>query len=196
MRKLLIATTNQGKIREIKDIFQDFFPDVLTLNDLDAVIKVEETGKTFAENACLKAQTVGRKTGYLTLAEDSGLVVDALNGRPGIQSARYCAGSDEDRNKKLLSELKGVPVERRTARYKASVAVFDPQEGSTRIFEGSSEGYITEKPIGSNGFGYDPVFFNLTLGKTNGEASLKEKNKVSHRAKALTACRRYLKSLG
>jgi XTP/dITP diphosphohydrolase len=195
MLKLLLATTNQGKIREIKEVLKDIPLEIITLNDLNINIGVEENGKTFEENAIIKTKIIGKRTGYITLGEDSGLEVDALNGRPGIYSARYCEGTDKDRNDKLLRELKGTAKDKRTARYRAVVAVYDPNKKTINTFEGMSEGFIIEKPIGTNGFGYDPIFYNLDLKKTNAEISLSEKNKVSHRGRALEKCKEYLKSL-
>lgn len=192
MKDLLIATTNPGKIKEIKEILKDIPYQLKSLEDLGVDIDMEETGKTFVENAILKAKTVGEKTGFLTLAEDSGLEVDSLDGRPGVYSARYTEGSDSDRINKLLKELAGVPKEKRTARFKAVIALYNPTSKKTYTFDGISEGYITEKPRGENGFGYDPIFFNFDLGKTNGEVTEEEKNKVSHRARALEKCKAVL----
>jgi len=217
MKQLFIATRNPGKIREIKEILSDIPFELETLEDVNITEEIPEDGKSFEENAILKAKFVGEKTKVLTLAEDSGLEVDALGGRPGILSARYAKGSDLDRIHKLLKELKGVPKEKRTARYKAVVVLYITKnmsyprkrgsiplkdwipdqvgnDNSARIvtFEGESEGYITEKPIGTNGFGYDPIFNNFDLGKTNGEATLEEKNEVSHRARALAKCKEFL----
>lgn len=192
MRKLLIATQNPGKIREIKEILKDIPFELKTLNDINFGEEVPETGRSFKENAILKAKAIGEKAKLLTLAEDSGLEVDALGGRPGILSARYIKGSDEDRYNKLLDELKEIPKERRTARYKAVIAIYNPETKNIETFEGISEGRITEEPRGSNGFGYDPIFFNLDLGKTNGQASLEEKNRVSHRARALNKLKNFL----
>lgn len=224
---LLIASTNPGKIREIKEILKGIPFELRTLDDIDLSEEIQETGKSFAENAIIKAKTTGEKIGMLTLSEDSGLEVDVLNGRPGIRSARYAEGSDLDRINKLLKELKDVPKEKRTARFRAVAALYIPvsshpevsTEGSSErserrnasldsssrryvgtqndkggifTFAGVSEGYITEKPIGKNGFGYDPVFFNLDLGKTNAQATLKEKNRVSHRARALQKVKDFL----
>lgn len=183
--KLLLATTNDGKIREIKEIFRGLQLEIVTMDDLGMVINVRETGKTFEENAIIKAKTVGGKTGLLTLGEDSGLEVDILGGKPGIYSARYCEGTDKDRNDKLLGELEGIPKNKRIAGYKAVVAIYNPEKKQVSIYEGESKGYITEKPFGANGFGYDPIFYNFDLKKTNGEASFVEKNKVSHRSRAL-----------
>ncbi len=216
MKVLLIASRNPGKIREIKEILKYIPLKVKSLIDLGIDIDVEETGKSFEENATLKAKTVGEKTKLLTLGEDSGLEVDALGGRPGVFSARYAKDSDLDRINKLLKELKDIPKEKRMARFRAVVALYIPaamssprKRGSGKIldqvendnsyrivtFEGESRGYITEKPIGKNGFGYDPIFYNLDLGKTNGQASLEEKNRVSHRARAINKAKKYLISI-
>ncbi len=198
-RTILIASNNKGKIKEIKDILigppggEASIPfEIKSLIDLGININIEESGNTFAENAILKAKIVGEKAKLLTIGEDSGLEVDALNGRPGILSARYIEGSDLDRINKLLKELKNIPKEKREARFKAVVAVYIPtMRGSIITFDGVSEGFITEKPMGKNGFGYDPIFFNLDLGKTNGEATLEEKNRVSHRARALFKAKKF-----
>lgn len=192
---LLIATTNAGKIREMIQLLTDIHFRLITLSDIGYNRKIDENGKTFEENAKIKAETIGKETGYLTIAEDSGLEIDALGGRPGIFSARYTAGSDGDRNKKILDELRDVPQEKRTARFIAAVVLYDPGDGKMKIFRGVNQGYITGKPKGTNGFGYDPIFFNLKLKTTNGEAALEEKNKVSHRAEAFRKLKEYLKTL-
>jgi XTP/dITP diphosphohydrolase len=194
MRTLLIATNNPGKIREIKSILCGLSIKIVTLNDIGVEINVEETGKTFEENAVLKAERVAFKTGYLTLAEDSGLEVDALNGRPGVYSVRYGKGTDHDRLLKLLEELKGIPFEKRTARYKAVVAIFDPEKKTVNTFNGATEGIITEKPLGENGFGYDSIFCSTELKKTFGQVTEREKNSASHRGKALKNALEFLKN--
>ncbi|OGG22106.1 hypothetical protein A3D03_01960 [Candidatus Gottesmanbacteria bacterium RIFCSPHIGHO2_02_FULL_40_13] len=214
MKELIIATSNSGKIREIKDILVDIPLEIKSLSDIGLDVDVEENGKTFEENAILKAKTIGEKTGLLTLADDSGLEVDALGGKPGVNSARYAEGTDLDRINKLLKELKDILKEKRAARFRCVIALyiplshpesrFDRDEGSLIssvqndnvekivTFKGVSEGYITEKPVGSNGFGYDPVFYLPELGKTSAQLTLKEKNRVSHRSKALIKCRDFL----
>ncbi|QQG45731.1 MAG: non-canonical purine NTP pyrophosphatase [Candidatus Sungiibacteriota bacterium] len=121
----------------------------------------------------------------LTLAEDAGLEVDILNGRPGVYTARYAPGTDEDRYRKLLSELQNVSEEKRTARFRATIAIYDPSNDKVRTCEGIYEGRIALEPIGNNGFGYDPIFYNEELNKTNAQMTMEEKNKVSHRGKAL-----------
>ncbi len=195
MKQLILATKNKGKMREIKEILKDLPMNFISLDEIEFNDDIAETGKTFEENAIIKAKTIGEKTGFLTLAEDSGLVVDALGGRPGIYSARFCEGSDLDRINKLLGELKGVPKGKRKARYKAVVVIYNPETKKIYTFSGECEGYITEKPIGANGFGYDPVFYCSELGKTNGEALSSEKNRVSHRYKALSQTRKLLEDI-
>lgn len=195
MKKLLIATRNQGKLKEIKKIFSNLSCELISLDDIGFRQEIAETGKSFVENASLKAKTIGEKTKLLTLAEDSGLEVDALDGKPGIYSARYCPGSDMDRVQKILMELKDFSKEEKTARFRSVVAVFDPVTKKVITAVGESEGLITEKPIGKAGFGYDPIFYNFDLGKTNAEATLEGKNSVSHRARALKKIELTLRNL-
>lgn len=192
LKQLIIATGNQGKIREINDILKKIPFKLITFKDIKYSDEVEETGKTFEENAEIKARVVGEKTQLMTLAEDSGLEVDALDGKPGIYSARYRKGTDLDRIKKVLEELEGIAREKRTARFKSVIAIYDPTNKKTQTFEGVAQGYITDKPLGKNGFGYDPIFFSDDIRKTFGQASDEEKNKVSHRAKALEKAKRKL----
>jgi len=188
MKKLLIATRSKGKFPEIVSELKGLPFEFLSLNDIPELspdFEVEEPAQTFEGNAIIKAMTLGSKTGLLTLAEDSGLEIDALSGNPGVYSARYAPGTDEDRYKKLLSELKGVPEEKRTARFRTVIAFYDPENNKIRTCEGVYEGRIAFEPKGTNGFGYDPVFYNETLGKTNAQMTIEEKNKVSHRGQAL-----------
>lgn len=189
---LLIATTNKGKLSEINHILKNITYEIKSLDQIGWSDEINETGNSFRENAQIKAEAVGKKTGQLTLAEDSGLEIDALSGRPGIYSARYTAGNDKDRVNKVLEELKAVSNKKRTARFIAVAALFDPQKNKIYFFEGESKGIITEKPIGNNGFGYDPIFYNPDLKKTNAQASEEEKNLVSHRARALLKLKQFL----
>lgn len=196
MRKLIICTRSKGKFPEIVKKFRGLPFDFLNLNDIEEISKdfeVDETEKTFKGNAILKAKTFGEMTGILTLADDSGLEVDALGGRPGVYSARYAPGTDKDRYEKLLKELEGVPDEKRTARFKCVVAIYDPKTKIVKACQGTCEGKITFSPRGSFGFGYDPVFLNPSLGKTNAELTAEEKNKISHRGKALEKARKLLR---
>jgi len=185
MRQLIIATNNYGKIKEIKQILKDIPFKLKTLKEIGNQSEVEETGKSFEENAILKAKIVGDKTQILTLSEDSGLEVDYLSGKPGIYSARYTEGTDLDRINKVLNELKNIPREKRTARFRSIIAIYNPVTKKIQTFEGLAQGYITNQPLGDNGFGYDPIFFSSDLKKTFGQAIDGEKNEVSHRAKAL-----------
>jgi XTP/dITP diphosphohydrolase len=195
MRKLLIATQNKGKFDEFFGILKDLPFEFLTLDNFNQNIqnlKVEESGKTFAQNATIKAKAYGKKSGLLTLADDSGLCVEALGRRPGIASHRYLDGTDEDRYQKLLKEMKDVPAEKRLAKFVSVVALFDPVSGKVEIAEGECKGRIALTPKGTHGFGFDPVFIVDGLGKHFAELSLEEKNKVSHRAKALEKMKKIL----
>ncbi|MBI5562192.1 MAG: RdgB/HAM1 family non-canonical purine NTP pyrophosphatase [Deltaproteobacteria bacterium] len=167
--------------------------ELLSLNDLPSIEFPEETGETFAENAVAKARFVSERFGLPAIADDSGLEVDALGGSPGVRSARYAGqgASDEDNYKKLLIELKGVPPLARGARFRCAMALVMPGEGEI-IFEGALEGGITEGPSGGNGFGYDPVFFIPDEGRTAAELTIEEKNRISHRAKALGQLKAWL----
>ena len=194
-RKLLIATGSKGKFPEIISLLDGLPFQFLNLRDISKLpvdYEVEEPGMTFEGNAVIKAMTIGNKTGLLTLAEDAGLEVDALSGRPGVYTARYGPGTDKDRYEKLLKELQGVPDERRTARFKAVIAIYDPKNNKVRTCEGSYEGRISIKPVGTNGFGYDPVFFSSALQKTSAQMTLEEKNSISHRGVALRKAREIL----
>lgn len=188
MKKLLIATRSKGKFPEIVSELNGLPFEFLNLNnvpELPSNFEVEEPATTFEGNAIIKAMTLGKKTGLLTLAEDAGLEVDILGGRPGVYTARYAPGTDEDRYRKLLSELQNVSKEKRTARFRATIAIYDPSNDRVRTCEGIYEGRIALEPIGNNGFGYDPIFYNEELNKTNAQMTIEEKNKVSHRGKAL-----------
>lgn len=188
MKKLLIATRSKGKFPEIISALNGLSFEFLNLNDVSELpsnFEVEEPATTFEGNAIIKAMTLGKKTGLLTLSEDAGLEVDALNGKPGVYTARYAPGTDEDKYRKLLGELQGTPEEKRTARFRAVIAIYDPNNDKVRTCDGIYEGKIALEPIGNNGFGYDPIFYNSELGKTNAQMTMEEKNKVSHRGKAL-----------
>ena len=192
MPKLLIATNNQGKLKEIGEILKNIPYRMITLKEAGITEDIPETGKTFEENAVQKARYASEKTQLLTLAEDSGLEIDYLKGRPGARSARYVSGSDEDRVNQVLRELNEVPIEKRGAKFVAVVALFDPKTKVIKTFRGESLGRITEMAVGKGGFGYDPIFYNFDLGKTNAQASSSEKNNVSHRARALIKAKKYL----
>lgn len=193
IRKLLLATFNDGKLRELRGILSGIPYELVSLAELGITSEVEETGSTFAENAALKAREYARLSGLLTLADDSGLEVDALGRAPGVKSARYAGpgASDEDRYALLLRNLQGVPEEKRTARFRCVVAIATP-EGEVRLAEGTVEGMIAEQPRGSHGFGYDPVFYIPELGVTMAELPPEKKNDISHRARAVRAARAIL----
>jgi XTP/dITP diphosphohydrolase len=196
MIKLLVATNNPGKVREYEALLKGL-PLTLTYPAQEGIdIEVEETGSTFAENARLKAMAYAGASDLLTLADDSGLEVDALGGEPGTRSARYAGqeASDEDRYRLLLSKLEGVPWERRTARFRCVIAVARPQ-GEVRIAEGTCEGVIAFEPKGEHGFGYDPVFYMPEQGQTMAELEPEVKNRISHRARAAEGARRVLQEL-
>jgi XTP/dITP diphosphohydrolase len=193
MVKLLVATNNPGKVKEYKELLAGL-PLELTYPAQEGLdIEVDETGGSFAENARLKAITYARASGLLTLADDSGLEVDALGGEPGIRSARYAGrgASDEERYGMLLEKLKGVPWEERTARFRCVIAVATP-EGQIHTAEGTCEGIIAFAPRGEHGFGYDPVFYFQEYGMTMAELPLETKNKISHRARAAQGARKIL----
>ncbi len=190
---IVLATGNPHKVIEISQILAGLVNEpvlrLVAASDYKDIEEPEETGSTFAENALLKARYWARATGHLALADDSGLVVDALGGRPGVQSARYDTTS-ERRNRKLLGELDRVPAEKRSARFVCVAALADPQ-GRALCEEGRIEGWILDEPSGTDGFGYDPVFEPESdsgrVGRSLAEYSAMEKNSVSHRGKAFKA---------
>jgi XTP/dITP diphosphohydrolase len=191
VKRLVFATRNRGKLRELRQLLTPGeFPlgvELLGLDDIE-VPEIPETGQTFAENAAAKARGVMEATGLPALADDSGLEVDALDGAPGVHSARYAGpgASDADRIALLLQDLAGVPAERRGARFRCVVAFVDPADpGRVGLHEGSCEGRILETPRGSGGFGYDPVFYVEELGQTFAEAPAEQKNRLSHRGRAM-----------
>lgn len=184
--KLLIATTNPGKQRELRALLQEIPVELATLDSLGLKVEVEETGSTYAENAALKAETLCRLTGLPALADDTGLEVDLLGGRPGLHSARFSplpGATDADRRQKLLTELKGKPAPW-TAHFHCTVAVAFPGE-QTRLFDGDVLGEIFTEERGDHGFGYDRIFYIPDAGKTLAEIDLAHKNEFSHRAAAV-----------
>lgn len=189
MIELLVATTNPGKFAEVRTFLSKLPIQMLSLRDLTNPPAVVEDGETFEENALKKARTLAEFSGFFTLADDSGLEVDALNRAPGIYSARYAGeeGDDERNNEKLLRELENVPAEKRSARFICALALCAPRaSGMTEwTVRESCEGRIAFKLKGCNGFGYDPLFFYPPFGKTFGEIDRELKATVSHRGKAL-----------
>ncbi|MEW5767322.1 MAG: XTP/dITP diphosphatase [bacterium] len=184
--EIVIASGNQGKIEEIKDILKDWRVKILSLRDYPDMAPIVEDGRTFEENAVKKAETVCRFTGKIALADDSGLEVDALNGAPGVMSARYAGegATKEALNKKLLKAMEDVPEQKRTARFRCVMAIAQPDR-QTQVVSGKCEGIIAHAMRGDYGFGYDPVFVVPSFGKTMAELGGEIKNRISHRALAL-----------
>jgi len=193
---ILIATKNRGKLREVQDILAGLPIVLATLDQFPDLPDAVEDADTFAGNAEHKAMHYARLTGLWTLADDSGLEVDALGGAPGVYSARYAGrqGDDAANNEKLIAQLAGVPPEQRTARFRCAIALAGPK-GVLATACGTFEGLIVDDPRGTNGFGYDPHFFIPELEMTAAQLPPQQKNRISHRAKALTAIRHYIKRL-
>ncbi len=186
-KTIVVATGNQHKLVEIGKIFQGFDVEIKSMKDVGlGQLEIIEDGTTFEENALIKARVVMKKTGYLTIADDSGLEVDALNNQPGIYSARFSGegATDEKNNEKLLALMEQIQEKERTGRFVCAMAAVYPN-GKEVVVRGECHGLIGTEPKGSNGFGYDPLFFVPSLGLTFAELSQEEKNKISHRAKAL-----------
>lgn len=194
---LLIATRNRGKLREFQELLADLPVKLLSLDDFPFIPEVEETGETFTENALLKAQAYSAQTGHWTLADDSGLEVDALGGAPGVYSARYAgvAANDERRRAKLLLELSRTSGEERRARFICVIALVDSTGLQAQTFDGVCEGWIASEPKGTEGFGYDPIFVPDGYDKTFGELMPTTKKEISHRAQASKAVHTFLLNL-
>jgi XTP/dITP diphosphohydrolase len=193
---LVLATRNAGKVRELRALLGDLPVEVRTLDDYPEIPPLPEPGDTFGENAISKATTAARLAGEVALADDSGIEVDALGGAPGVHSATILGNhaTDEDRCRWLLDQLRGVDEGRRTARFRAVVAVARP-DGGVRVFEGSCPGRVASSPRGAHGFGYDPIFYLPEHGRTMAEVGPEVKNRISHRRRALDAALGYLRSL-
>ena len=189
MTKLLVATHNQGKVADFADMLQDLAIEWLSLADVGMVMDVEETGLTFRENSVLKARTYAAETGLITLADDSGLEVDALAGAPGVYSARYGGAglTAVQRYQKLLDDIKQVPDPQRTARFRCVIAVAAPEGTILGESEGVCEGLIARTAVGDNGFGYDPVFFLPQFNQTMAQLPAAQKHQISHRGQAVQA---------
>ena len=189
----MLATRNPDKGRELAALLGDAGITIRTLAEFPGAPEVVEDGETCEANAVKKAVTIARYTKLPSAADDTGLMVDALGGRPGVHAARYAGegATYEDNWKKLLRELAGVPRERRGARFVTVAAVADP-EGRVEVVQGALDGLITEAPAGTKGFGYDPVFFVPEIGKTLAQLTPEEKNRVSHRARAFTKVKELL----
>lgn len=187
-QKIVFATGNEGKMREVRLILQDLGFPVLSMKEAGVSLDIEENGTTFAENATIKARAVWEKTGGIVLADDSGLVVDYLGGEPGVYSARYL-GEDtsyEIKNQAIIDRLADAKEEERTARFVSAIAAVLP-DGSELVTEGTVEGLIAHEPAGNGGFGYDPIFYLPEYGVTSAEIPIEKKNEISHRGKALEA---------
>jgi len=195
--RMLLATQNEGKVREYRRLLRDIPFQLLTPADVGIATAVEETGVSYRENAAIKAEALARQSGILSLADDSGLEVDALGGEPGLMSARYAGeeASDRDRVDYLLHKLEGVPMDERTARFKCVIAVAAP-DGRVEFCFGECLGVIGLHPVGEGGFGYDPVFYLPRLGKVMAELPLEVKNEISHRGQAAKKLTQALERLG
>ncbi|WP_274420060.1 XTP/dITP diphosphatase [Blautia sp. XA-2221] len=190
MKKVIFATGNEGKMKEIREILGDLDIQLLSLKDAGIQADIEENGNSFEENAEIKAKAIRDLTGEIVLADDSGLEIDYLNKEPGIYSARYM-GEDTSyhiKNANLIERLNGVPDEKRTARFVCAIAAAFP-DGTVRTVRAAMEGRIGYEEKGENGFGYDPIFYLPEYGCSSAELSMEEKNKISHRGKALRAIR-------
>lgn len=194
MNTVIIATGNKGKAKEFEKLFQLLGMTVKTLQDFPELEEVEETGTTFEENARLKAETIAKQLGVRVIADDSGLEIDALGGRPGIFSARYAGieKNDEANIDKVLQELENVQESERTARFCCALAMAEPARETVMVF-GTCEGRILHERRGTNGFGYDPIFYVPEEGKTMAELPSEHKNKISHRARAIAKLEKILR---
>ncbi len=193
MKRIIFATSNEGKMREIRMIMEDSEFEVLSLKEAEIQADIEENGTTFEENAVIKATEIAKLSGTIVLADDSGLEVDYLDKAPGIYSARFL-GEDtgyDIKNNYILEKLAGVPREKRSARFVCAIACAFP-DGETLTTRATIEGYIGDAIRGENGFGYDPIFMVPEYEKTTAELSMEEKNAISHRAKALRAMKEKL----
>lgn len=196
MDKIVFATTNEGKVKEIKEILAGFPIEVVSMKEMNITADVEENGATFEENSLIKAREVSKLTGLPAMADDSGLEVDYLNGEPGIYSARYL-GRDTDYNYKnnyIIEKLKNAKDEERSARFVCVISLVLP-DGREFVKKGVMEGRIAYEIKGENGFGYDPIFYLPEYGMTSAELSGEEKNKISHRGKALRAMKELISGL-
>ncbi|GEK33385.1 XTP/dITP diphosphatase [Kurthia sibirica] len=185
MKKVVIATKNRGKVKDFETIFGPMGYEVVTMFDVAPDMEIEETGTTFEENAIIKAETLAKALNLLVIADDSGLMIDALNGEPGVYSARYAGDHDDEANiVKVLKNLENIPPEERTARFCCCLAITGPDFPTTTVF-GTCEGLILEEKRGENGFGYDPIFYVPSQEKTMAELTPAQKGAISHRGNAL-----------
>lgn len=202
MKRLIIASNNEHKIIEIKEILKEFALDIKSLKECNINIDVEENGSTFEENALIKAEEIykilkkNNEKDFIVMSDDSGLEVDILNGEPGVYSARYAGehGNSALNNEKLLNNLKGIEWSKRTGKFVAAIALIN-DNGKKEVVIGECNGIITEKIEGNSGFGYDPIFYVPEFNKTFAEMSSKEKNSISHRGIALEKVKNVLREL-
>lgn len=193
MNKIVFATRNEGKVREINEMLAGEDIQLISLNHFPSFPEIEEDGRTYLENALKKARIISELTGETILADDSGLQVDILEGAPGIYSARYAGegATDEKNNAKLLGKLKNIPQEKRTAAFHCALVLYYP-DGHYKTFEAQWPGQIIDSPRGANGFGYDPIFLDPRFNKTAAELPPEIKNKISHRGQAFAELRNHL----
>ena len=194
--RIIVATGNEGKMREVRLILADLGMEIISMKEAGASCEIEETGSSFAENAEIKPKAVWEQTGHIVLADDSGLVVDYLGGEPGIYSARYM-GEDtsyEIKNQAIIDRVAEAKEEERTARFVSAIAAVLP-DGTILHTEGTVEGKIAHQPAGTEGFGYDPIFYLPEYGMTSAQIPIEKKNEISHRGKALEAMKQKLKGL-
>lgn len=193
--RIIFATGNQGKLREIQEIMADMDVEIISMKEAGISVDIVEDGTTFEENAMIKAKAIAKYTDAIVMADDSGLEIDYLNKEPGIYSARYL-GEDTSydiKNQALLDRMEGVSQEKRTARFVCAIAAVFP-DGDEQIVRETMEGFVGYNIAGENGFGYDPIFYLEEYGCTSAEISPEEKNRISHRGKALKAMKKLLQS--
>lgn len=193
MTKIILASNNKGKIKEVRQILKDMHVELLTMKEAGVDMDIDENGATFEENALIKARSVMEHTGCLTIADDSGLEVDYLNKEPGVYSARYMGHdtSYDIKNQSIIDRLEGVKGNDRSARFVCAMAAVFP-DGREIVTRGTMEGIIAEKPAGENGFGYDPILYIPQLSKSSAELTDEEKNSISHRGEALEKLKKEL----
>lgn len=192
-KEIIVASNNQGKIKEIQDILSDY--KIISMKDLGIETEIEENGETFEENAFIKAKAIAKMTGRLCIADDSGLCMEAFNGFPGIKTARFLGenATQAERNQYIVEKVQGLPKEKRKAKFVCTIALVTP-EGEEKSFTGELEGYITTEIKVEGGFGMDPIF-ELENGKTLSEIGTKAKDQISHRYKALVQLKEYLEKI-
>lgn len=196
MRKIIFATGNEGKMKEVRELLKDLNFEVLSLKEAGLQTDIKEDGNTFEENAVIKARTIMELSGEIALADDSGLEIDYLNKAPGVYSARFLGEttSYDIKNQYILDKLKNIPTKERGARFVCVIACVLP-DGQTRTERAVIEGQIAENIAGTNGFGYDPIFYVPEFSCTTAELTMEQKNKISHRAKALNQIKSFLQEL-